>query len=195
MSSNPNPLYYQNPPNKNAELEAETVNPNTTPAIVREHVTTFPSTDSQMLMASLRQIGETLLLLEKRLAEPAVPVALAEGHPFIPVNITDGLDTVGTASRPVRVDPVGTTPQPVSGTVSISSLPLPLVVSLIQLGVAIGAGNPLPSQLSDGVSFYDLKMLLSQLRELINAHNALVQVNAIATGQFIPQADTLPFLS
>jgi hypothetical protein len=37
-----------------------------------------------------------------------------------PVEITDGINILGTATHPVRIDPTGTTTQPVSGTVSIS---------------------------------------------------------------------------
>lgn len=37
-----------------------------------------------------------------------------------PVEITDGTNVLGTSSHPVRIDPTGTTTQPVSGSVSIT---------------------------------------------------------------------------
>lgn len=36
---------------------------------------------------------------------------------------TDGVNVAGTATHPVRTDPTGTTPQPISGTVSVNPLP------------------------------------------------------------------------
>jgi hypothetical protein len=40
-----------------------------------------------------------------------------------PVEVTDGTNVLGTASHPLRVDPTGTTTQPVSGTVAVSNFP------------------------------------------------------------------------
>lgn len=40
-----------------------------------------------------------------------------------PVELTDGANLLGTPSFPVRTDPTGTTPQPVSGTVAVSNFP------------------------------------------------------------------------
>ena len=40
-----------------------------------------------------------------------------------PVEQTDGTNILGTSTHPVRVDPTGTTTQPVSGTVSVNPLP------------------------------------------------------------------------
>jgi len=52
----------------------------------------------------------------------------------------------GTQADPLRVDPTGTTPQPVSGTVAVSGTP---AVNLSQVGgVTASATNPLPAQLS-----------------------------------------------
>lgn len=45
------------------------------------------------------------------------------------VEVTDGANVLGTAAHAVRVDPTGTTPQPVSGTVAISNLPATQPVS------------------------------------------------------------------
>ena len=46
-----------------------------------------------------------------------------------PVEMTDGTNILGTSSHPVRVDPTGTTTQPVSGTVSVSNFPATQPVS------------------------------------------------------------------
>jgi hypothetical protein len=37
-----------------------------------------------------------------------------------PVEVTDGTNVLGTSTHPIRIDPTGTTTQPVSGTVSVS---------------------------------------------------------------------------
>ena len=41
----------------------------------------------------------------------------------LPVEQSDGTNVLGTSTHPVRIDPTGTTTQPVSGTVGVSSLP------------------------------------------------------------------------
>ena len=54
----------------------------------------------------------------------------------------------GSLADPLRVDPTGTTPQPVSGTVEVSGTP---AVNLTQVGdVAVSATNPVPVQASVG---------------------------------------------
>jgi len=40
-----------------------------------------------------------------------------------PVEVTDGTNVLGTSTHPVRVDPTGTTTQPISGSVSVSNFP------------------------------------------------------------------------
>jgi hypothetical protein len=47
-----------------------------------------------------------------------------------PVEMTDGTNVLGTSAHPVRVDPTGTTTQPVSGTVTANQGTSPWVVSL-----------------------------------------------------------------
>jgi len=46
------------------------------------------------------------------------PAALANGWP---VEVTDGTNVLGTSAHPVRIDPTGTTVQPVSGTVTAAA--------------------------------------------------------------------------
>lgn len=46
-----------------------------------------------------------------------------------PVEITDGTNTLGTPAHPIKVDPTGTTTQPVSGTVAVSNFPATQPVS------------------------------------------------------------------
>lgn len=52
------------------------------------------------------------------------PNSLANGWP---VEITDGTNILGTSSHPVRIDPTGTTTQPVSGTVAVTQSTSPWV--------------------------------------------------------------------
>ena len=40
-----------------------------------------------------------------------------------PVEVTDGTNVLGTSTHPVRIDPTGTTTQPISGSVSVSNFP------------------------------------------------------------------------
>src|SRR5579864_485960 len=40
-----------------------------------------------------------------------------------PVEVTDGSNVLGVSAHPLRVDPTGTTTQPVSGSVSVSNFP------------------------------------------------------------------------
>lgn len=69
-----------------------------------------------------------------------------------PVEITDGTNILGTSAHPVRIDPTGTTTQPVSGTVAVSNLPstadtnygtvgASTLRSAAQIGNATGAAN------------------------------------------------------
>ena len=65
-----------------------------------------------------------------------------------PVEITDGTNILGTATHPVRIDPTGTTTQPVSGSVSITGTVAvtqstsPWVDNLTQVGgAAIALGQ------------------------------------------------------
>ena len=58
--------------------------------------------------------------------------AAAIGAPW-PVQLSDGAAALGTAGNPIRIDPTGGTAQPVSGTVTIGTLP---AVSLSGGGVA-----------------------------------------------------------
>lgn len=56
-----------------------------------------------------------------------------------PVEITDGTNVLGTALHPVKIDPTGTTTQPVSGTVAISGT---VASNLTQVGgTAIALGQ------------------------------------------------------
>src|SRR5579864_753952 len=53
-------------------------------------------------------------------ANQGTPNTLANAWP---VEVTDGTNVLGTAANPLRVDPTGTTAQPVSGSVSVSNFP------------------------------------------------------------------------
>jgi len=46
-----------------------------------------------------------------------------------PVEVTDGTNVLGVAAHPVRVDPTGTTTQPISGSISVSNFPSPQIVA------------------------------------------------------------------
>lgn len=46
-----------------------------------------------------------------------------------PVEITDGTDIIGTLAHPIRVDPTGTTPQPVTGTFFQATQPVSIAAS------------------------------------------------------------------
>lgn len=74
-----------------------------------------------------------------------------------PVEQTDGTNVLGTSSHPTRVDPTGTTTQPVSGTfwqatqpISAASLPLPTSAATAanQTNVQGTAGSPATTVLS-----------------------------------------------
>jgi hypothetical protein len=144
---------------------------------------TSSSATQPNLRVVLQQVGELLLALGQATKDGSIPVTLASDQPIIPVNITDGYDTIGNTSRPVRIDPVGVTPQPVlvQGTVPISGAlaSLPAILS---------------TQQSDGLGNYDLRLTLALLRELINYQIQHVVMLGIQTGQFVPQVETLPFL-
>ena len=62
-------------------------------------------------------------------ANQGTPNSLANGWP---VEITDGTNILGTASHPVRIDPTGTTTQPVSGTVTANQGTSPWVDNITQ---------------------------------------------------------------
>lgn len=63
--------------------------------------------------------------------------AAAIGAPW-PVQLSDGAAALGTAGNPVRVDPTGGTAQPVSGTVTVGTLP----AGSISAGATGTAGTP-----------------------------------------------------
>lgn len=58
-----------------------------------------------------------------------------------PVEITDGTNVLGTATHPVRVDPTGTTTQPISGTVTVNAGTGNLGTNLTQLN-SVALGSP-----------------------------------------------------
>jgi hypothetical protein len=58
-----------------------------------------------------------------------------------PVEITDGTNVLGVAAHPVRVDPTGTTTQPISGTVTVNAGTGNLGVNLTQLN-SVALGSP-----------------------------------------------------
>ncbi len=74
------------------------------------------------------------------------------------VRLSDGASPQGVPTNPIRTDPVGTTTQPVSGTVSVGNFPATQPVSgsvsvagtvvttanLAVAGSAVAAGNPIP---------------------------------------------------
>jgi hypothetical protein len=69
------------------------------------------------------------------------PNSLANGWP---VEVTDGTNILGTAAHPIRIDPTGTTIQPVSGTVSATQGTSPWVSNITQFGsnnVVTGTGT------------------------------------------------------
>jgi hypothetical protein len=116
--------------------------------------------DQQALPINLQQIGEMILRLGQNTKDQSVPVTVASDQGMIAVTVTDGLDTIGTAARPVRVDPTGTTTQPVSsltndgagspiGSETFFNLPIP-GVNQIYLHVispsSIGPGTAIPIQ-------------------------------------------------
>lgn len=63
--------------------------------------------------------------------------AAAIGAPW-PVQLSDGSAALGTAGNPVRMDPTGSTTQPVSGTVTVGTLP----AGSIAAGATGTAGTP-----------------------------------------------------
>lgn len=66
-----------------------------------------------------------------------------------PVEVTDGTNVLGTSSHPLRIDPTGTTTQPISGTVAVSSISGTVATNITQiLGAAPSVTNALPSQIS-----------------------------------------------
>ncbi|SRR6266550_1734205 len=175
------PLGYQDPAVKTAQLDTTTVVPAPIGGVdtVRENIQAYLPADMQMLMMAVRQLGETLLLLEKKfsLPEAALSVALAEGHPIIPVAITDSLDVVGNSSRPLRVDPIGTTPQPVSGTVNVSSSPC------WSIGIS-SSGIPTPTPIDPiaALSCVILQDSAGKLWALGITANGLMTTTSIAIG-------------
>lgn len=197
MATPPNLLGYQNPAVTNANLDTTTIStPEKTPPTVRENVQAYLPIDQQTLMNSLRQIGEVLLLLEKRLREPVVPVALADEHSIIPVAITDSSDVVGISSRPMRVDPVGTTTQPVNAPNPLPVFQTAIATILIQIGAALlSVQNPLPNQFSDGFTSYDLKGLDAILRGIRQQLFNIQNIQCLQAGAFIPVIEIPEFLS
>jgi hypothetical protein len=63
--------------------------------------------------------GTTLTISGSVTANQGTAAALSGAWP---VEITDGTNILGSAAHPVRIDPTGTTTQPVSGTVAVSSV-------------------------------------------------------------------------
>lgn len=62
--------------------------------------------------------------------------------------------------------------------------------SIVQSGSALAAGNPLPTQLSDGVQTYDLARLPILLTTLIRQAGITQDLIAAQTGSFVPQTET-----
>jgi hypothetical protein len=69
-----------------------------------------------------------------------------------PVEITDGANVLGTAAHPVRVDPTGTTTQPVSGTVTAQQAVAANLLATVTQGPANTVANAWPEKITDGVN-------------------------------------------
>lgn len=71
------------------------------------------------------------------------------------VEVTDGTNILGTASHPIRIDPTGTTTQPVSGSVSVSNFPATQPVSgtvTANQGTAAALAGAWPVEVTDGTN-------------------------------------------
>jgi hypothetical protein len=94
-----------------------------------------------------------------------------------PIEVTDGTNILGTAAHPIRIDPTGTTIQPVSGTVAVTQSTSPWVVgqatasslnaTVVGLG---GAGAP-----SGGIISTQVPDTINS--GTLNALNAVVSVS------------------
>ena len=69
-----------------------------------------------------------------------------------PVEITDGTNVLGTATHPVRVDPTGTTTQPVSGTVTAQQAVAANLLATATQGPANTVANAWPEKITDGTN-------------------------------------------
>jgi len=101
-------------------------------------------------------------------ANQGTPNTLANGWP---VELTDGTVLLGTPSNPLRIDPTGTTTQPISGSTGrtwtlssgsdsvsalVSNFPATQSINITQvLGSAPSSTNPLAVQISNGSSYVD----------------------------------------
>jgi|GEM_PF-3106499 len=66
------------------------------------------------------------------------PNTLANGWPVV---LTDLINILGTSLNPLRIDPTGTTPQPISGTVAVTQSTSPWIVSAASLPLPTGAAT------------------------------------------------------
>ncbi len=141
-----------------------------------------------ILSISISQIGEALLKLGQQTKDQALPVTLAIDERKIPVIITDGNDTVGTITNPIKTDPTGLTTQPV------------LVNNVVPVSQSGNWANSILSSLTNPVYVQAIdQSALTQLgdilREIRLQNTSMLNTMSIQSGQFVPIAQSLPFLS
>lgn len=134
---------------------------------------------SGVIQVGVKQIGEQSFALGRQPVETSLPVTLATDHPIIPVQLTDGLDTLGTVARPLIVQ--NAAPTPVLTSVAISSLPA------ISGSVLITPADPTTS--------FDTTALRWFLQEERSRNYLQIQLAGIAAGQFIPVPEMPAFLA
>jgi hypothetical protein len=117
-------------------------------------------------------------------ADQSLPVTLASDQGMLPVMITDGSDTVGTAQRPIYAQ-FATPPS-----VNIGASPLPVQV----IGIASVSGAMTTSSADPSTSF-DTNALRNILIEQRLQFYQLQLQTCFTSGQFIPVPEALPFLA
>ena len=94
-------------------------------ANLHAEIDNFPSSQTVNGTVAATQSGTWTVALssgsiEIGTVDQGSPNTLANAWPF---EITDGTNILGTAVHPIRIDPTGTTTQPISGSVSVSNFP------------------------------------------------------------------------
>lgn len=99
------------------------------PAVASSAAPTYNAGDQVLLSTDLAgnlRTTATATVSGSVTANQGTPNTVANSWP---VEVTDGTNILGTPTHPVRVDPTGTTTQPVSGSVSVSNFPVTQPVS------------------------------------------------------------------
>lgn len=116
------------------------VTQSTSPWVVSLASTTITGTVAVTQSTSPWVVSGSLTVSGSVTANQGSAAALAGAWP---VEITDGTNVLGTPSNPVRIDPTGTTTQPVSGTVAVTQSTSPWVTSDNHLPAAVALSDSL----------------------------------------------------